>query len=333
MTWASVGFRGRLFTLILWVHVLYYFYWSKQAESVLFITLHHISAVPRFLSPSLLSSFASSISVSTVVHFGRATGENKASSCFGCPMTDELPLSCNLSFVCQEESSWAEWKRGLYVDDVVVLQLLHCDIRHINNRCNASKTWSTYRPVPFISLFHCDFNSASRLDGSNYSPKEASEPSDNQNRKRLCFPRSLSPGDAGSTVETLLMEARGRASRLHQRLTERIKSCFVPCCWLLQYLKADVLDAKISLQMSCKVPVLAVLCHLVLLHGHRKDGGHGVRRESQLTVLAQREAGRLEVSRAEAGVHSQRALVPLSHRQPQAPLLCILRKPAGCGVL
>lgn len=73
---------------------------------------------------------------------------------------------------------------------------------------------------------------------------------------------------------------------------------------------------------------MPALFHLVL-HCHRDDGGYGVWWQSPLTLLAQREAERLKVFRAEVGVCAQRAFVPLSHRQPHPPSFSLLRKPAG----
>lgn len=63
--------------------------------------------------------------------------------------------------------------------------------------------------------------------------------------------------------------------------------------------------------------------------GAQDDGGHGVRRQAELTVLAQDEAGRVKVPGAEAGGHPQRALVPLSHLQPLAPASRVLGEPVG----
>lgn len=74
------------------------------------------------------------------------------------------------------------------------------------------------------------------------------------------------------------------------------------------------------------------LLHLVLLRRRGDDnghGGHGVRRQSRLTALTRREAGRLKVPGAEAGVGTERALVPLRQHQPPPPPLRVLGEPAG----
>lgn len=71
------------------------------------------------------------------------------------------------------------------------------------------------------------------------------------------------------------------------------------------------------------------MSHLSPLHHGGQDSGDRVWGQSQLAVLGQREAGRVEVSRADVGGGSQRAFVPLGHFQPPLPQLTVFRKPAG----
>lgn len=74
--------------------------------------------------------------------------------------------------------------------------------------------------------------------------------------------------------------------------------------------------------------ILHIFPHLVG-GGAQNDCGHGVRRQVELTVLAQDEAGRVKVSGAEAGTHSYGAFVSLGHFQPLAPTSFVLWKPVS----
>lgn len=103
-----------------------YIQWMSIPTLLFYFGFHHSPSSPSLPPPS-----AASLSLHSCSGCSAVTWENNDSSCFGCMLTEELPLCCNLSFQTVLVPDWIPpWQWGLkwtslHVDGVTCLQMHH----------------------------------------------------------------------------------------------------------------------------------------------------------------------------------------------------------------